>query len=440
MSNNNLYEVRNILSTNNKNIYIGKTFKYGDNYHLTNIYYKSTSNNSISQNSISNPIPTNENESKSQDAVDDKTKFIIQTPLMYIPNSVIYLNEKPFLELSFNNENNDNEISQFRKWIVELEEYIYKLIKRRKSLGITWEGLNSIIKPGYNNVSTKILVPINMNISKCLLNDNNRKNKFLFNWEIPVPTYGISIIWIKNIWVKKGRWGLNLFMYASRVMNSHILDPIDFMGETHDNKSIKTVDVINKFQKDEKMSILIAQIPEYTMYFRMVKMGIPKDAVKQKMGLMGIDSRVIDYPDTTPYITVLHYLSNPHLKFINSKNTIQMTPPLPPPPPPLFPFSGINAGINAGNNANNDSCNDRKNLLNQISTGGFKLKKVDLQNTSANITTSGNTKKDLVNKLVNNLPHGLKVPSLEDIQGALNRLKKVKLDDTCDIQDTNDIN
>ena len=87
------------------------------------------------------------------------------------------MNEKPFLELSFNNEDNDVEISQFRKWIVELEGYIYKLIKRRTSLGITREGLNSIIKPGYNNVSTKILVPINMNISKCLLNDNNRKNK-----------------------------------------------------------------------------------------------------------------------------------------------------------------------------------------------------------------------------------------------------------------------
>jgi len=438
MSNNNLYEVRNILSTNNKNIYIGKTFKYGDNYNLTNIYYKSTFNNSVSQNSVSqysntNTILINENESRSQDAVDDKTKFIIQTPLMYIPNSIIYLNEKPFLELSFNNEDNDVEISQFRKWIVELEEYIYKLIKRRTSLGITREGLNSIIKPGYNNVSTKILVPINMNISKCLLNDNNRKNKFLFNWEIPVPTYGISIIWIKNIWVKKGRWGLNLFMYASRVMNSHILDPIDFMGETHDNKSIKTVDVINKFQKDEKMSILIGQIPEYTMYFRMVKMGIPKDAVKQKMSLMGIDSRVIDYPDSTPYITVLHYLSNPHLTFINTINTITMPTP-PPPPPPLF------IGINPGNNAGNDSSNDKRNLLNEISSGGFKLKKVDLQNKSANTTISGNTKKDLVNKLVNNLPYGLKVPSLEDIKGALNRLKKVKLDDVSDIQDTNDIN
>ena len=38
----------------------------------------------------------------------DKTKLIIQTPLMYIPNSMIYFNDKPFLELSFNNETNDN--------------------------------------------------------------------------------------------------------------------------------------------------------------------------------------------------------------------------------------------------------------------------------------------------------------------------------------------
>ena len=82
----------------------------------------------------------------------------------------------------------------------------------------------------YKNSSTKILVPINMNISKCILNDDIKKSKFLFNWEIPVPTYGISIIWIKNIWIKNNKWGINLFMYASRVMNSHILDPIDFLG------------------------------------------------------------------------------------------------------------------------------------------------------------------------------------------------------------------
>jgi len=311
----NSYEVRNIAQIDNVNIKLGKTFKYGDNYHLTNIYY-------IDSMATSN---TKEIENKRQDAVDEKTKLIIQSPLMYIPNSIIYFNDKPFLELSFNNEENDRDVEQFHKWITQLEEHIYKLIKRRTSLGCTKEGLISMIKKGNGRISTKLLVPININVSKCILNNDGKRNKILFNWEIPVPTYGISIIWIKNVWVKKGKWGINLFMYASRVMNSQILDPIDFLGTEVDNKSIKTLDVITKFSKDEKMSILVGQVPEYTMFFKMLKLGIPLDAVKQKMSLVGANPNILDYPENAPYASILHYLSNPHLNWNTATTTITWT-------------------------------------------------------------------------------------------------------------------
>jgi hypothetical protein len=407
----NTYEIRDISSIETKNIKIGKTFKYGDNYHLTNIYYMETPD--------INNTKTMENEAKRQDAVEEKTKFIIQTPLMYIPNSMIYFNDKPFLELSFNNEENDKDVLEFKKWFLNLEEHIFKLIKRRTTLGITKENISSVIKNGYNNTSTKLLVPININVSKCILSDEGKRNKILFNWEIPVPTYAISIIWIKNVWVKKGKWGLNLFMYASRVMNSHILDPIDFLGQDADNKSIKTFEVVNKFHKDEKMSILVGQVPEYSMYFKMLKMGIPKDAIKQKMTLIGADSRIIDYPETAPYITVLHYISNPHLgpytKPTNASG-IPPPPPLPgisgvPPPPPLPGMTGI-PGIPGVDSSNNQA---RAGLLSAIASGGFKLKKVD-------------PKEKILTKLANNNPSGMKVPSLMDIQGALARLKKVEID------------
>ena len=402
------YEVRNIVQIDNKNIRLGKTFKYGGDYHLTNLYYLADAAD----------VVDGEKQAARQDAVDEKTKLIIQTPLMFIPNSMIYFNEKPFLELSFNNEDNDKDVLAFKTWFQQLEEYIFRLIKRRTSLGITREGMISSIKTGNGrSVSTKLLVPININVSKCVLNDDGKRNKILFNWEIPVPTYGISVIWIKNIWVKKGKWGVNLFMYATRVMNSHLLDPVDFLGLEIDNKSIRTIDVINKFHKDEKMSILVGNVPEYTMYFKMLKLGIPRDAVKQKMTLLGIDARIIDYPENAPYASVLHYISNPQLTYkppANNSNIPPPPPPLPnmgigiPPPPPLPPPSGL-----FGSSGNNIS---RAGILNAINSGGFKLKKVD----------TDQVKKDKL--LANTNPTGLKVPSLMDIQGALARLKRVELD------------
>ena len=411
------YEIRLPHEIDNKKIKLGKTFKYSlcENFNLTNIYYV----NDLSDANISSSIEKLE---KKQDSTDDKTKLIIQTPLMYIPNSIIYFNEKPFLELSFNNEENDKDVNEFKKWILDIEEYIFKLIKKRSSLGVKRENMISILKQkntNYANSSTKILVPINMNISKCILSNDNKKSKFLFNWEIPVPTYGISIIWVKNIWIKNGKWGINLFMYASRVMNSHILDPIDFLGIDNDNKSIKLYDVSNKFKNDEKMSIQVGQIPEYIMFFKMLKLGIPKEAIKQKIVLSGLDMRIIDYPETTPYATVLHYISNPRLgPYVKGENTIHNTLP------------------NTINNLATTSKIDtdttirptpilKLDILKNINSGGFKLKKVDIDE---NEKLKQKNKDNILNKINSN---GLKVPTLCDIQGALSKLRKVEIDSSC---------
>jgi len=422
------YEINNFNDINKHKIKLGKTFKYSlnDNYNLTNIYYVNNNDNHNDNNNNHNHNDNhkiNENKSQKQDSNDEKTKLIIQTPLMYIPNNIIYFNEKPFLELSFNNEDNDKDISKFKEWILEIENYFYKLIKRRTTLNIKKENMVSILKQkniNYKNSSTKILVPINMNISKCILNDDIKKSKFLFNWEIPVPTYGISIIWIKNIWVKNNKWGINLFMYASRVMNSHILDPIEFLGIDNDNKSIKKYEVVKKFKDNEKMTILIGQIPEYIMFFKMLKIGIPKDAVKQKISLAGLDIRIIDYPEDTPYTTALHYISNPNLgpyiKKNNNMNELNSK---------LINNSNINTDT-IKSNLNTSSLslsrpNIKLDLLKNINSGGFKLKKVD-------INQNENENKKIKDKILNNINNTLKVPTLCDIQGALSKLKKLNLD------------
>ena len=418
------YEINNFNEIDKNKIKLGKTFKYSvsDNYNLINVYYLNE-NNTNNTNNTNNKLQINENKSRSQNMVDEKTKLIIQTPLMYLPNSIIYFNDKPFLELSFNNEDNDKDVSYFKQWIIDLENYIYKLIKKRTSLNIKKENMISIIKQknvNYKNSTTKLLVPINTNISKCILNDDFKKSKILFNWEIPVPTYGISIIWVKNIWVKNNKWGINLFMYASRVMNSHILEPIDCLGM--DTKSIKKYEITTKFKDNEKMSIEIGQIPEYTMFFKMLKVGIPKDAIKQKIELAGLDKRILDYPETAPYTTVLHYISNPHLGAYVKHNDVSRDN-----------INNTNNTSSISNVINNTTTSINSlpkpsiklDLLNNINKGGFKLKKVDI-NENENENEKQKMKDKILNKINNN--NGLKVPSLGDIQGALSKLKKIELD------------
>ena len=251
-----------------------------------------------------------------------------------------------------------------------------------------------------------------MNISKCILTDNGKKSKFLFNWEIPVPTYSISIIWIKNIWIKNGKWGINLFMYASRVMNSHILDPLDFLGIDCDNKTIKTYEVTKQFKNDEKMTIQVGQIPEYIIFFKMLKLGIPKDAIKQKIELSGLDIRIIDYPETAPYATVLHYISNPKLGPYVKSNQLLTTP-------LNSQYSSIDIDTSSNLISSIQIPNIKLDLLKNINNNAFKLKKVSIDD----------NKIDKINKLINLNNNGLKVPTLDDIQGALSKLKKVEIDE-----------
>ena len=426
------YEVRNISNIDNKNIKLGKTFKYtlsnDNNYNLINIYYindSKTNSEEISE-------ICKENENKKQESIDEKTKLIIQTPLMYIPKRIIHFNNKPFLELSFNNEDNDKDVLEFKNSISNLEDYVYNLIKKRTSLSIEKTNLCSILKNS-KNTQTKnashMFIPLNINISKCILNEdysNKKKSKILFNWDIPTPTYGISIIWVKNIWIKNNKWGINLFMYTSRLMNSHILDPIDFMDSEFDNKTIKLQDIEKHFKDDKNTSLQLGQIPEYKLYYKMLKMGIPKDAVKQKIKLIDLDTRYIDYPETTPYITFIHYISNPNIGPYIKENANATT------------SSNTNTNATINTNINTDTSNSilhfrpniQLNLLNNINSGEIKLKKTVI-NDKFNDKNNDKTNSKLVSSLTNN--KSLKVPSLGDIQGALSKLKKINIENESNI-------
>ena len=109
---------------------------------------------------------------------------------------------------------------------------------------------------------------------------------------------------------------------------------------------------------------------DYSIFFKMLSLGIPKDAVKQKMILAGIDPHILDKP---------------------------LPPPLPPPPP-------SKKGIST------HQINSKKPSLSDLLAGKNNLKKLDTSKITKKIISSHN---------------GPKPPCLDDILHGLKKLKSV---------------
>ena len=449
MANSNIDQINPQIFSSIKfeDVRLGKIFKYGDGHYMINIY------NSLNQTEIS----ALEKDKRRQETTEEHSKLIIQTPLLYIPNGIVYHSmnstEKPNLHMVMQNYENDDLIGKFEEWLNELENHIFELIKLKRVLGInnTSHQKNSIIKSksnkNNNQNSNNLYTPINKTVSKCIISLIGKHDKILFDWNIPTPTYGVSLIWVKNIWIKGNKWGINLFTYACKVMDSHILEPRYIMDNFNlDNKNVRAEDINSYFTGNSLPNTsnindinTMGKHEEYGKYYKMLKMGVPREAVKHKLQSVGINTDIIDFPDYAPITTVLHLLSqgktaNDFNKYYKSGNKsdnksgninnndivsggIGAGIPPPPPPPP-----SLDGNINSINNISGG--NARSALFSSIASGNFKLKKMDPNDIRSGSNSVGNSN----NSNKKNNPNELKVPSLSEITGALAKLRKVVIE------------
>tara|TARA_B100000575_G_scaffold55028_1_gene41310 strand:- start:5130 stop:6329 length:1200 start_codon:yes stop_codon:yes gene_type:complete len=302
-------------------ISIGNVFSYGNNYNLINLYYN----------------------------LDDKIyKLNIETPILFIPENLIYFNDKPFLNLSFRNNNNDLKVKKFLEWLQHFENHIKKILKKEKKINKKIN-INTILKDDYYSNDKKLLLPINTNLSKCILTSNGieDKDKFIEDWIIPTPTYGISLINFKNIWITEKKWGINLFCYALKIMPSHLLDPSDLSNLNNVNmvsnlfktkiKSCNKKIIVNNLPREDNHLVIektesysshgnnlnetfideinknndkttrnkedincntekyLKNHNKYRTFFRMKKMGIPLPVIEQKIKLAGLNEKIIHH-------------------------------------------------------------------------------------------------------------------------------------------------
>lgn len=292
---------------------IGKTHKYSIDRTYINLYY-------------------------------DNDRIIFQTPLLFVPygprlvDSWSSLAETYQLDASFFNNQYDADVTAFETWINGLESVVLKLLKKRAYLGLDRSGLVSLLKRDEYRHCNKLTLKIDTKLSNFYMLEKQNKLGERVNFrELRVPCYAVFIAEVSTIWVKRtiteldtvvqsegaptNVWGLGLTIHAAQCVYSHV--------------HARTIapDSQLTFVPNPGLSMALAEQPdtntlaEYqppehlAKYTKMLKLGIPKDAVKHKMSLDGLDPGLLDFKPPPP--------PPPGLGFI--------------PPPPPMPIPGANA-------------------------------------------------------------------------------------------------
>jgi hypothetical protein len=267
-------------------------------------------------------------------------RIVFKTPMLYIPNKPrnIYDNDGKFMTSDYYNLdllffNDEDDVKEFEEWIIELEKRVWKLLKKRSYLKLKKENLRTSIYEDSYRDCCKLKLRLDSKVSKFyLLENQNTLGKRVKYSELVAPTYGIFIIELENIWVRrptvlneddnvKNTFGFNFVIHASQCLPSHcVINPIDELAvEAFGNSSAKLLNKMNLLQSQNASSAppppppppppgfgvpppplpppSQPTIPDFLQPFmRMLKMGVPRVGVKQKMQLQGLDPSLLDNP------------------------------------------------------------------------------------------------------------------------------------------------
>lgn len=315
----------NEYELSNKNFKLGKMFKYDLEVSYIKVYY-------------------------------NQCNIVFKSPMMFIPSSPVkinnhtrYLTHNHYnVDLLFYNGDNDPDVIEFEKWYNKLEDIIYKLLKKRAYLKVRKRNFRTNFYYDEYKKSNKIKMRIDSVHSKFyLLNQLSKlSNKVNFT-DMKYPTYGLFIIELENIWVKRpiilddddnneSTFGFNFIIHASQCLPSHcVLNNINVTDNDFDsNKLLNFKDnpslslappppppppnfslmSNNNSSNDNNVNV----IPEFIKKFMdMMKKGVPREAVKHKMKMQGINPDLLDNPHSISTMTTSNNNS-----MTNSNNSI----------------------------------------------------------------------------------------------------------------------
>ena len=191
-----------------------------------------------------------------------KEELICQTPKLFIPFDLVYQDNKCYIYLSLSNKNVEPDINQLYMKIKELEMNISKKFDKKNI-----KNFYSSIRESDNGITLKARIPIYNNIP--LIEVYNQHKDKIDIEKIKSKLYCETIVHFESVWFYEDKFGLTINLIQIKLELPLTIKEYAF----HDTYS---------------------EHPKYKKYFKMLKMGIPKDAVKQKMILCNLDPEVLD--------------------------------------------------------------------------------------------------------------------------------------------------
>lgn len=287
---------------------LGKTYKYNLNMSFIKLYY-------------------------------NNERAIFQTPMLFVPYSPRKgefggglqggetassggngFKESYYLTASLFNDEYDSDVGEFEKWVNDLEVQTLKLLRKRPYLNAAATGKTPLLKfDDYRGCQKLNLKFERGNAKFYVIEGKSRLSKSVPFQEIATPCYAVFIIELGGIWIRKHavsdgtdtetEWGINLILHGAQCTPSHTepsplgIQPTDFIyNQGMANVSARMANTAAAIPPPPPPppGFMLAPTPQINPilapYLKMLKLGIPRDAVRQKMMLAGDDPTLLDNP------------------------------------------------------------------------------------------------------------------------------------------------
>lgn len=182
------------------------------------------------------------------------SNLVIQTPIVYIPFDISSYNHKTYINISFQNCDNDDEIKTFKDCINNLENVIIKKFKKSNNF------VSSI------KTSNFYAPRLRLCIENSILVFDSKNEKIKYS-EIIAKRYGKFLIQPSTVWFNNNCFGIIWSILQVKLYLKFTLKEYSFIDDNEESDILK--------------------------YKQMLKVGIPLMAVEQHMKRDGLDPKLL---------------------------------------------------------------------------------------------------------------------------------------------------